>query len=368
MSEHLKVLHVVYNLIRGGTEGQCARLVLELARRDVAQRVAVFAREGFFVDAVERACGPVHEIRIRRMISVRTASEVLRLARFIAREEFDLVHAWDADAAVFGGAAAGIARAPLITSRRDLGQIYRPYKLRLMRLADRAARAVVVNADAIRRYVVGLGIDGGKVVRIPNLLDLREYDDRATAALPAAVQLPEGRLVTLVARLDPEKDVETFVRAAALLKDRFRDAAFVVVGDGPERLRLESLSKTLGGRVVFLGETPHVPAILKRSAVGVLVPRANEGLSNSILEYMAAGLPVVATDCGGNRELVESGVTGRLVPVGDISATAEAIAGLLAESAQARSLGQTGRSRVEREFSRDAMADRMLELYHRVGE
>jgi L-malate glycosyltransferase len=364
-----KVLHIVYNLTRGGTEGQCARVALEMARRGELHRVAAFRREGFFLEAVEQAAGEVYEVRIRKLVSLRTLGEISRLHWFIRREGVELVHAWDADAAIFGSVAARWARIPYITSRRDLGEIYPRWKLRLMRRADRGSEVVVVNAEVIRDQVRAAGIKTTRIRKIHNIVDLDEFDRLQADPFSLRGRLPEGRLVGLVARLDPEKDVKTFVNAAAQVAARRADVGFVVAGDGPERAGLESLARDLGlreDRMVFLGDVSDVPALVARLSVGVLVPRANEGLSNSILEYMCGRVPVVATRCGGNAELVQDGQTGFVRPPGDVSGIAGAIGRLLDDPALAASFGRKGRAQVERNHRPVSIARQFAELYEAI--
>lgn len=359
-----RVLSIVWNLIRGGTEGQCARVAMELGRRGHVHRVAAFRREGLFLQPVESICGPVYAMGIHGLLEWRTADAIRRLRRYLREERIDLVHTWDADAAIFGSLTARLAGVPWITSRRDLGEIYPPWKLRLMRWADLGARAVVVNADAIAN-TAARHVPRDRVRRIPNVLDLAEFDHRAREGYHGAHRLPTGPLVVHLARLDPEKDLDTYLRAARIVVDAQPDVHFLVAGDGRERARLESLADELGvrPRVVFLGEVADVPGLLKRCSVGALLPKRNEGLSNTILEYMAAGLPVVATDCGGNRELVRDGDSGCVVPSGDPQAAAAVLLGLLRDPARATALGREGRSRVEREHALGAVVDQFEALY-----
>ncbi len=365
MNPTLKILHVVWNLIRGGTEGQCARMAMELARRKHVSRVAVFRHEGFFLESVERECGPVLDIGIRRMLSLETLARILRLKDFIRHGQFDLVHCWDADANIFGSLAGRLAGVPYITSRRDLGQIYPPRKLWLMRRADAGAAAIVVNAESIRERLRAAGVPARKIEVVPNLFDLAEFDEQTSAPFSLDGNLPPGRLVGHVARLDREKDVATFVRAAAIVTARVPNVYFVVAGHGPERRALEKLADQLAAssRVLFLGEVTDVPALLKRVSVSVLVSKSNEGLSNSILEYMAAGLPVVATDCGGNRELVVEGGNGFIVPAGDAETLAAAIERLLADPELAGRFGRAGRNRVAQNHSSEQVVEKMLTVY-----
>ena len=367
-SDSPRVLQIVWNLIRGGTEGQCARVVLGLPDQGVSVRVAVSRREGFFLDVVEKSCGPVHVMDIHRRLSWHTWMELRRLAGFIRAEKFDLVHAWDADAAIFGAVVARRTGLPLITSRRDLGEIYAPSKLQRMERADQQAVAVVVNADAIGSRLRAKGIAPSRVHCIPNILDVEEADRLAGRPYSNLHRLGPGRWIGHVARLDPEKDVAMLLRAAAEVVAEVPSARFALAGDGAERARLEALAAELklGDHVVFLGDVTEVPSLLRHMEAAVLCPRANEGLSNSILEYQAASLPVVATDCGGNRELVEERVTGHIVPIGDHHALAERLIALLRQPEQARAMGQAGRQSVEQRHRPDVVCRQFADLYRSV--
>ena len=364
----IKTFHLVWNLIRGGTEGQCARVAMALARRGHVQRVGVFRREGYFLPMVEDVCGPVYDVGITGMARWQTVVSIRRLAARLRHDEVDVLHAWDADAAIFGQFAARLAGVPFITSRRDLGQIYPPHKVWLMRRADRAAVRVVANAQAIVDAFARRGDPVGDYRVIPNILDLPESDRLAGTPFSRAQELPEAPRVVMVARLDPEKDAALFLRAAAQVRAMVPQAGFVLAGDGVERPELERLARALnlGSAVCFLGDITEVPALLRYGALGVLTPSRNEGLSNTILEYMAAGLPVVATDCGGNRELVHAPRGGRVVPVGDAPALAAAIAALLADPRARAEQGAYNRARIEREFQPEQVAAQFEALYRDV--
>ena len=302
------------------------------------------------------------------MVSVETVCKVRDLKKKLMEWDIELVHCWDADAAIFGSMAARWAGVPFITSRRDLGQIYPPYKLWLMHRADLAARRVTVNADVIRRKVEAEGVPAANITAVPNILDVAEFDDLASRPFAQAVSLPAGRLLGMVSRLDREKDVGMAIEALSLLADRYPDVHLVIAGDGPERKGLIGLSEglRLGRRVVFLGDICEVPAFLKKMHIALLTPSSNEGLSNSILEYMAAGLPVAATDCGGNGELVQEGETGCLVKPGDAAGLAEAVSKLLDDREMARRMGARGRQRVEERYAADRVVEKWMDIYNKA--
>lgn len=365
-----KVAHLVFDLIRGGTEGQCARIAMGLAKQGLPHRVAAFHRRGFFLEPVEAICGPVHEVAIRHLARISTVREVGRLAKWLRQEQVDVLHAWDADAAIFGQFAAQWAGVKLVTSRRDLGQIYPAHKLALMRRADRVAVRVVANAEAVRMHIISQGLAPGKIAVLPNLLDAEERDRLAELPCPCATQLPSGRRLVVVNRLDPEKNTGLLIEALPLVRKTIPDAVLIVVGDGREMPELRKMAAARGvvDAVCFLGEVLEVPALLRQCEVGALVPKSNEGLSNTILEYMAAGLPTLATDCGGNRELVKDGETGRLVSAETMpAAVAEAWISLLRNPGKAAEMGRRARAFVEQRHVPAIVLEKFRQLYEQVA-
>ncbi|MDY0150334.1 MAG: glycosyltransferase [Kiritimatiellia bacterium] len=364
-----KVAHLVFDLIRGGTEGQCARVAMGLAQRGLSHRVAVFHKRGFFREAVEAACGPVHEVRIRHLARVATVREIRRLAAWLRNEKIDVLHAWDADAAIFGQFAAQWADVKFMTSRRDLGQIYPKWKLAMMRRADRAAVSVVANAEAVREHFLAQGLPAEKVVVRPNLVDLDEFDARASEPFSAAAALPAGRRLVVVNRLDPEKNTVLLIDALVQVRQAVPTAVLIVAGEGRELPALRARAAALGvaEAVCFLGEVLDVPSLLRQCEVGALVPNRNEGLSNTILEYMAASLPVLATDCGGNRELVRDGETGCLLPLAASAADLAAVwIEMLNTPAAAAIWGSNGREQVRHHHAPDAVLAAFAGLYDRL--
>ena len=365
-----RVVHLVCDLIRGGTEGQCARVAMGLAQEGWPHRIAVFQRRGFFLEAAEAACGPAYEVAIRHAARAATLREIARFAEWLRRERIDVLHAWDADAAIFGQFAARLAGVKLATSRRDLGQIYPRWKQVLMRRADRRALRVVANAEAVRDHFAAQGLPVDKIVVLPNLLDLDEFGGLAAAPFLQAEELPSGRRLVVVNRLDPEKNTGLLIAALPLVRREFPDAVLVVAGAGREMPALRAQAAALGvaEAVCFLGEIHTVPALLPLCEIGALVPSRNEGLSNTILEYMAAGLPVLATDCGGNRELVQDGITGRLVSgTANPMAVAAAWTSLLRDRHQAKAMGTAGREYVARCHARGPVLEQFRRFYESLG-
>lgn len=186
-------------------------------------------------------------------------------------------------------------------------------------MALRKVQAVVVPSTYLKRILSGWGIEAEKVHVIYNA-----FEPTPVCDAPVALPLSTSYLLITVCRLTAWKGVDGLIEAIASLPE----VGLVVVGDGPERENLEAMARRLGvkERVYFAGEVPkeHVPAYLRACDLFVLNSRY-EGLPHVLLEALAAGLPVVATDVGGTPEVVQDGVNGRLVPVGDVQAFREAI-------------------------------------------
>src|SRR5207253_5330765 len=176
---------------------------------------------------------------------------------------------------------------------------------------------------------------------------------------------PARRFVTIVANLhNPVKDHSMFLRAAARARAAAPDAAFVIAGEGDliDGLRRQAEQLGIEHDVFFIGRCDKVATLLFATDIGVLSSKA-EGFANAILEYMAAGLPVVATDVGGAREAIAEGETGYVVPSGDHEKMAERIIQLLDEPEKARAKGKRGKMVVEETFACDRHLQNTLELY-----
>ena len=193
---------------------------------------------------------------------------------------------------------------------------------------------------------------------IRNAIPLPPGEETGDSARPPSASARP--IVLTVARLDPQKNLSDLIRAAAQVPE----ARFLVAGEGPMRSALESeiRAHALDGRVELLGFRSDVAELLRACDLFVL-PSLFEGLPLSVLEAMAAGKPVIASRVGGTDEAVVHGETGILVPPSDPAALARAIRELLADPATAQAYGARGRARVAREFSVDAMVERVSALY-----
>lgn len=181
--------------------------------------------------------------------------------------------------------------------------------------------------------------------------------------------LSEPFRVVMAARMHPMKDYDLFIQAARILaKNEQRAWQFLAIGDGPQRKTLVESTADLVARNVlsFLCEEMEVLPYVRQANVGVLLtaPEVHEeGCSNSIMEYMACGLPVVCSDSGGNRELVLEGVTGFIVPPKDVNALVEKLLWLRAHPQEAKVMGTAARQRLLKEYSVEKLVEKTLSVY-----
>ena len=373
------VLQLVGSFHQGGSERQAAqltRLLAESGRYRV--RVACLNPEGVLRGEVERLnLGEIHAYPLTSFHDRRFVAQLRRFSAFLRAESVDLVQTHDFYSNVFGMAGAALARVRArVAAKRETGGMRTAAQRRVELLSYRLARAVVANSEAVKEQLVRDGVPARKVAVVYNGLDparVRPPEDFSRAQALAGLDLPadEGRpLVTLVANLrHAVKDHPTFLRAARRVREEFPSAAFVLAGEGELEAPLRALCSELGiaEAVFFTGRCTRVGALLAASDVCVLSSTA-EGFSNSILEYMAASRPVVATDVGGAREAVVEGETGHLVPAGDDEQMAARIGALLRDPVRAREMGERGRERVARQFSCAAQLARTEALYEQLLE
>jgi glycosyltransferase involved in cell wall biosynthesis len=371
------ILHLIDSFEQGGTERQAVqlvRLLKESGRYGV--HLACFDRRGPLLEEVEAlGLGEIAEYPLTSFYDLNAVHQYRRFARYLRVSDVRVVHAHGFYTNMFGMLGASLAGVGgRIASRRETEGFRTPAQKFVERhFTFRLARAVVVNADAIRNQLIGEGTHADKIFTVHNGLDASRIAPRMTREEALAYfRLPRQgrRFVTIVANINhPVKDHTTFLRAARRVRETVADAAFVIAGEGrlADEYRVLADGLGIGAEVFFTGRCERVGDLLAVSDVCVLSSKA-EGFSNSILEYMAAARPVVVTDVGGAREAVEEGETGHVVAPGDDVAMAERIASLLLDPARAQEMGERGRRVVAEKFSCDTQLARTEALYGRLLE
>ncbi|HLL02837.1 MAG TPA: glycosyltransferase [Myxococcaceae bacterium] len=354
----------------GGTEVQ----VLELLRGLPAQyqlQVSVLQDAGPLSGTLRQLGYTPEEFPLNgSLMRLNTAQQIFRLARWLKRHRVELVHVHDFYSTMLVVPAAKLAGTKVIVGRLDLAHWHGPAKRAVHAQFSRMADHVVANADAIRRMLIQEEyVPPSKVSVIHNGLELPRFDARMREGLKAAIPDTGGAPVVLhVANMNhPVKRQEDLLLALATLRHEGVNLHAYLVGDGPRREELERYAAELGvGDIAhFLGHRTDVPALYSRATMGVLCSTA-EGMSNAVMEGMAAGLPMVVTAVGGNTDLIVDGERGLVVQPKRPAELVQAFRRLLANPEKARDMGAAARGFVRRELSLERMVQRHDELYRRV--
>jgi glycosyltransferase involved in cell wall biosynthesis len=349
----MRVAHVTLQLETGGLE----RLLVEFARCADRERfqphVVCLGPRGPLADIIESLGCPV--IALNAPGGVRPAL-LLTLARLFRSEAFDVVHTHNTKPLLYAGPAARLAGVGTVVHTRH-GQRHGATRRQnaLFRWASCCADRIVCVSEESRRRSLAEGLSENRLVTIVNGIDRERFS-------PGRFD-PEAPAI-YVGRLTPEKDVATLLRASALLLAARPALRLRVVGDGPCAGELRELAAALGisRAVEFLGVRSDVDELLRSSSMLLLSSRT-EGIPLTVLEAMAAGLPVVATDVGGTSEAVADGCTGLLVPAGDAQALASAALAILDRPDRATAMATQGIARVKEHFDVRDMVGRYEALY-----
>lgn len=377
-AKKIKIIFVIGSLNLGGAEGQLAELAIRLDKNIFDVEICCIAQGGPLMDLVSR-----HGIqtRIFKFYLVRgkyspysyfhLPRELWRIYRYFKQAKPDIVHAFLYTAYIVGIFCARLAKVPVtIASRRSLGYFKENNILKqpLENFINKLTDYVLVNSEAVRQDVLRREkIDPRKIHLIYNGVDLSKFRIQPDLSkLRSQLNLSQDDLIVgVVANLIHYKGHKELIEAARILKPRFPKARFIFVGrDGGMKAELEQLTKNyaLTDTIIFTGDRRDVPELMQLFDI-VALASYEEGFSNVILEAMASGKPVVATNVGGNPEAVVHGETGLIVPPRSASALAEAIGQLLADSQLRKTMGEKGRQRVQQFFNIDRLLTEMQNFY-----
>jgi glycosyltransferase involved in cell wall biosynthesis len=345
----VRVCFMIDNLAVAGTESQLLALIRGLDRSRVEPCLCLLDGTGETSRCLEPSDCPILRLGVRSLRAPSSLVKAWRLARFLRRQRIDLLQVHFPDSTYFGVPVARLAGVPcVVRTRRDLGYWMKPINRRLGRLYNRFTDATLVNCEACAQAVIAQeGARRDSVVVLPNGLDLERFAEVSPVDVGR-----NGRpqKVGMVANLRPVKAPDVFVRAAGILGRAHPNVSFQIAGTGDEQ-SVRQLARQSGveDRLELRGRVDDVPSFLGSLDVAVLTSYS-EGLSNALLEYMAAGRPIVATAVGGNVELIEDGTHALLVPPGDPQAVAEGIDRLLRDPALAARLGAAAQRRAAERY------------------
>ena len=370
------IVHVVAHFAVGGLENGMVNLLNQIP--PTRYRHAVVSLGGY-TDYAQRIVNPAVKFYALNKRAGKDMGVHWRLAKLLRQLKPAIVHTRNLSAleCQFVAAAAGVSARVHGEHGRDVFDLHgKSRKYNLLRKAARhlVKRYITVSKDLENWLIETVGVAPARVTQIYNGVDIARFrpheGDRVRLGPPGFMRGSEF-VIGSVGRMAEVKDYPTLIRAFVQLvrsvpngRERLR---LVIVGDGPTRAQCEELvrAKKVDHLVWLAGESDNVPELLRAFDLFVL-PSLGEGISNTILEAMASGLPVIATNVGGNPELVEEGVTGMLVPPAQPDAMAQALLKYLENPVRMDIQGRTARLRVETRFSLEAMARDYLAVYDGV--
>ncbi|SPD75012.1 putative Glycosyl transferase group 1 [uncultured Desulfobacterium sp.] len=363
MEEPIRILYVINALEVGGTEGQLAELISGIEKERFSPYVCCLRtikdKSSYSLDC------PIIALGVSRLMSLQTLIGMLSLVRYLNHNRIAIVQTFFIEGTILGVVAAKLAKSvsAIVVSKRDLGFMLTKRVIWQLKLIYHFADRFLANSKNVKDYLIKKeGVNRGRIDVIYNGIDIEALEKKMQEVSGADIRSREGipehvSIVGICANLNRKvKRVDLFLMAAAIVCKYLKDVFFVIIGEGCLKKSLLDLSEHLkiDLKTRFVGSQVNPIPFIRMFSVGV-ISSDSEGFSNSIMEYMGCGVPVVATDVGGNRELVEDGVTGLLVPCGDAEKMAEAIQVFLDQPAFRKKAGEEGKKVLLERFAKNKM-------------
>ncbi len=347
----------------GGGERIVLRLAALLPKYGYRASILTFSIHPESVVLQSPPC-PIYLLPLQRTYDSSALRAALELRRFLKQERIQIVQTFFESSDLWAGfVTKTLSDAKLIWSRRDMG-ILRDFKHHVAyRLMSRIPDRVFAVSEEVRQHCVAVDrIKPSLVETIYNGIDVAEWDSASTPA-----KLPGTSVVATLGNIRRVKGHDVFIRAAASIVAQFPQVSFNIAGDVLEPDYFEELQTlirdlNLSGHFHFVGGVANLREYLSTADIFVL-PSRSEGFSNAIVEAMAASLPVIATNVGGNAEAVTDGVSGFIVPSEDPAALAAAIARMLSDPSKAQAMGTAGKKLASEKFTTDVMMHQITLAY-----
>jgi glycosyltransferase involved in cell wall biosynthesis len=350
----------------GGGERIALKLAAFLPQYGYRASILTFSADPA-TTAFDSAPCPVYLLPLQRTYDLNAIKGAFALRRLLKQQNIKIVQTFFESSDIWGGfVTKTLSDAKLIWSRRDMGILRTGKHEAAYRLMAGLPDAVFAVSDLVRQHCIEEdGIAPDRVQTIYNGLDLANW-----STAPQSLHPTDKLLVTTIGNIRHVKGHDIFIKAAAAIVPQFPNVCFSIAGGVLEPAYFEELQAlihtlNLGDHFQFAGGVTNLHEHLSAANIFVL-PSRSEGFSNAIVEAMAASLPVVATDVGGNAEAVQDGINGFIVPSEDPQALAAAIMQLLSDPAKSEAMGAAGKQRVAERFTVDAMMKQTTETYTRL--
>ncbi len=348
----------------GGTEKHLLQLASRLDRQRFSCHVIAFMASQDVMNKFRTYGVSIESLDLRKIYGWSAIRKFFYLLSRLRVLKPDIVQTFHFMSDTYGVFASRVYNIPVvISSRRDMGELKKIRQIFLNKLINPFIHGFISVCDRVAEEVSKVeAVPRHKISTIYNGVELARYDSGPEAKEKARKKLGienHAFVVGNVCLLRPEKDVFMFLKALSALNKEIHDLTILIVGDGDTRDELEACARKSGifDKTIFTGYVNDIRPYVQAMDIACLTPKENEGLSNVILEEMAMGKPVIATDCGGNAELVLDGVTGFVISPGDTEALSRAVVKLYRDPDRREIMGKQARRRAEQYFTIEQMID-----------
>jgi glycosyltransferase involved in cell wall biosynthesis len=376
-SKRINILYIIDIMDGvGGTERHLSHLVLNLPKDLFNCSVVAFdLGPNILVDRMRGAGIPVIHLPVGREYTLNAMKRAVELYRYIKTNNIDIVQTYHQKSDTFGALVAkwsGVKH--IVSSKRDMGQYRKIWHIALNKTISNIFEKVIVVADAVGEMIHSKeGTPHTKIVKIYNGVDSAEFCLPTIAQRIAARERlgfgPDDFVIGMVANFRKEKNHDIFFEGAAQAFEAIPSLKIIAVGGGPllEQFRTRYANNETGFRIVFPGAVTDVVKYLWAMNVACLIPGTNEGFSNSVIEKMAVGLPLIVTDVGGNAEAVIDHENGFIIKPNDVAAFTDALIAMHSDMQMRKHMGSKSRKFVEEKFSLQAMCRAHETLYQKLA-
>jgi len=357
------ICYIIGQLGRAGAERQLYELVNGINREKFLPIVISLSQGGYWAQEIRKNNIQVIEIPRKKSKEIARLFKLIKLLKTIKPQ---VVHTYLFPGNFYGRIAAIFTRVPvIISSERNLPEVGKDKNI-LQLLIDKLllifTDAIICNSHKARKFLAReYSFTSGKLFTVHNGICMKEH----AKIISNNYSDKTHKIIGTVGRLSPQKNYVLFLEMAKIILERSRgNIQFMIVGDGPLKDELMNYAERIGiaNNILFTGERSDISELLQGMDIFVMTS-LYEGLSNSIMEAMLSGLPVVATDVGGNDELIIDKVTGFLCPSNNVSALSEAVLHLIENESEAILMGEKGKNKMLNEFQIDKMVSCTEQIY-----
>jgi glycosyltransferase involved in cell wall biosynthesis len=373
VTKKTKILFIIDHFhLTGGTEKHLNLLVRNLDRDKFDCSVMIFNMGSNPLLDQMKECGvQLIHFPLARTYTPLAFIKAVRLAKIFRRSKFDIVQTFHQKSDTFGAVVARLTGVKhIITSKRDMGALKKDWEFFLNRCLKFLFEKVIVVADAVGEMIVEKeGINKSRIITIYNGVDSDLFSPPTLAEKKSAREAlglsPEDFVVGMVAGFRREKSYDVFFEGALKSFHKIPSLKLLTVGTGVLQAHFKEWCNKngLGSQVIFPGAVSDVWKYLKAMDVGCLIPGMNEGFSNSVLEKMATGLPLIVSNVGGNAEAVDHLKNGYVIPPNNIDAFSNALEELYFNPQKRLEMGKRSRQIVENKFTLQLMCTEHEKLY-----